>query len=52
MDYKATRFNNIYKTGDIYRVRLMRNGKKFSKYCKTCKEAISFRNSFLNQENN
>lgn len=42
--YQSTRFNNIYKTNGTYRVRLMRNGKKFSKYCKTCKEALSFRN--------
>lgn len=52
MNYTSTRFNNIYKTNGTYRVRLMRNGKKFSKYCKTCKEALNFRNTVLNQENN
>jgi hypothetical protein len=52
MNYKATRFSHIYKTEYSYRVRLMRNGKKFSFYCKKQREALNFRNSILNQESN
>lgn len=48
MNYTKTRFKNIYKTNGSYRVRVMRNGKKYSAYCSTCKEAISFRNSIFN----
>lgn len=46
--YQSTRYNNICKAGKTYKVRVMKNGVKFSKYCKTCKEALSFRNSILN----
>ena len=48
MSYTSTRFNNLYKTGNSYRVRVMKNGKKYSKYCKTVKEAISYRKEVLN----
>lgn len=52
MNYTKTRFNNIYKTENgNYRVRVSRLGKKYSKYCETCKEAISFRNEILNSNN-
>ena len=47
--YQTTRFNNIYKVNGTYRVRVMKNGKKYSKYCNSCKEAISFRNTVLNE---
>jgi hypothetical protein len=50
MSYTSTKFNNIYKVNGTYRVRVMKNGVKFSKYCETCKEALSFRNSILNTE--
>lgn len=46
--YKTTRYNNISKSGNSYRVRVMRNGKKYSKNCNSCKEAISYRNEILN----
>jgi hypothetical protein len=39
---------NIYKTETSYRVRVMKNGKKYSKNCEKCKDAISFRNEILN----
>jgi hypothetical protein len=46
--YTKTRFKNIYKTETSYRVRVMKNGKKYSKNCEKCKDAISFRNEILN----
>lgn len=49
--YQKTRFSNIYKVNGTYRVRVMRNGVKFSKYCDTCKEALAYRNSILNLTN-
>jgi hypothetical protein len=49
MTYQKTRFDNIYKVNGKYRVRVMRNGKQYSKYCNKCKDAISFRNEILNQ---
>ena len=49
--YQKTRFSNIYKVNGNYRVRVMKNGVKYSKYCDTCKEAINYRNSILNETN-